>query len=248
VQELEPSIGGRWWTSSRLRLSALLLLLGLCVLVLLESNGPLSAPSSGRATDHASTRACALPAAPPLRSVDLDAVVGLHDQLLPVMAPLARLRYASGIAQPDVVWSDEPPQRFASARMTGDLWPAGFEMRVWARDPENPGRYADVVGDVFEFAGAKQAADFFAVAVGLRCHAHAQGSASSRPPGARTLTWRNPDRAIQDDVFLLRGPRVYRLAAAKIQRRSPQVERRTAIDWLERLACGLPQAGCRVSR
>ncbi len=248
MQELEPSIGGQWWTSSRLRLGALLLLLGLCLLVLLESNGPLSAPTSGGATDHASTRTCAFPAAPPLRSVDLDAVVDLHDKLLPVMAPLARLRYASGIAQPDVVWSDEPPQRFASARVTGDLWPAGFEMRVWTRDPENPGRYADVVGDVFEFAGGKQAAHFFALAAGLRCHVRAQGAAGARPPGAHTLTWRNPDRAIQDDLFLLRGPRVYRLAVAKTQRRSPEVERRAAIEWLERLACELPLAGCLVSR
>ena len=242
MQEPEPRIGGRWWTSSRLRLSALLLLLGVCVLLLVESNGPLSAPSG--ATGRPSARACALPAAPPLRSVDLDEIVRLHDELLPVMGPLARIRYASGIVQPDVAWSDEPPQRFASARMTGDLWPAGFEMRVWAKDPENPDRYADVVGDVFEFAGAKQAADFFALASGLPCHSHAQGSAESRPPGARSLIWRNPDRAIQEDVFLLRAPRVYRLSAAKVQRGSPEVERRVAIEWLERLACGLPQSGC----
>src|ERR1700689_2721424 len=85
VQELEPSIGGRW-TSSRLRLSALLLLLGLCVLVLLESNGPISAPRSGGATEQATIRACAFPAAPPLPSVDINAIVRLHDELLPVMA------------------------------------------------------------------------------------------------------------------------------------------------------------------
>ena len=114
-------------------------------------------------------------------------------------------------------------------------------MRVWAPNGD------DVVADVFLFAGNHDAAAFFSRAASVRCHRAATARAAARPPRARNLIWTNPDGPTQQDLFLLRGPLVYRIAAVRSGRghgHPPSVEREIAVSSIDALACELPDAGC----
>ena len=60
-----------------------------------------------------------------------------------------------------------------------------------------------------------------------------------------------PDGAKQIDVFLLRGSRVYRIVAVRLEGTPAQTaptERRASGRLLDALACVLPDAQCRASR
>ncbi len=121
-------------------------------------------------------------------------------------------------------------------------------MRAWSADPEVKRRYDDVVADVFEFADPGNAQKFFEEAANVHCRHQAGALLSASPPGASDLVWLNPDNATQYDVFLRRGALVYRLAEVRIKVLTPKREERVMFARVNRLACGLPHAGCSSER
>ena len=125
------------------------------------------------------------------------------------------------------------------------LWPAGYEMRQWARDGD------DIVADVFVFAQTSQARDFFGRASSTRCRPAGARIPVSSPPNARDIVWRNPDGVVQEDVYLLRGQRVYRVSDVRPQ--SPgttpsSTEQQIAFSIVNGLGCALPRSNCLASK
>jgi hypothetical protein len=231
-----------WWTSARLRLSLLLACLAAAIVALLAGGSGFSSSSSGTAIGAG--RSCA-PAPPPLAQASVGQLRDLHASLLAMMEPLSRTRYAYGIAEPQAAWFDESPSNLRSSLLADGDWPAGFEMRSWVVDPQLTSAYEDVGADVFMFAGAAQARSYFTQASSARCHRDGVEGSSSRPPLAHTLAWVNPDDATEEDIFLLRGPRVYRVAVVRPQGRTPSASQRQAgLARAAALACALPDAGC----
>jgi hypothetical protein len=226
-----------------MRLSALLLVLGLAVLALLSSDG-LAGAGSGTAAQ--TSRVCVHPRPPRLARSELRGIIRLRAGLLPVMAPLALYRYQSGIVYPEAIWSDESPQRLASSVSAGS-WPASFEMRSWAVDPERTGRYDDVAADAFEFEEPSEARQFLADASSAHCRSRGEAHPVSQPAGSSNLVWLNPDRAMEYDVFMLRGSRMYRLVEVRSQEHPLAREERLLFARIDRLACGLPKAGCQAA-
>jgi hypothetical protein len=238
-----------WWTSGKLRLSLLLACLGVSIVVLL-SNGARVFSSSTR--DAIASGHLCMPATPPLAEASVSQLKELHTGLLAMMAPLARSRYAWGTVTPEEVWSDQSPSALnSSARSSGPdewQWPASFEMRSWTADPQLTSEQDDVAADVFMFADSLQAHRFFTEASNARCHRDGVEGSAPQPPQAHTLAWVNPDDAAEEDVFLLRGDRVYRVVVVRPQGRTPSASRRqTGLARAAALACALPSAGCKRS-
>ncbi len=141
---------------------------------------------------------------------------------------------------PEDMWSDDLPLRLSSSRLADGLWPAGYEMRWWTRD-------YDVGADALMFPGVRQAREFFEEAASADCHRAGTQQPALLPPQARNLAWVNPDGAKEDDVFLLRGRRVYRVVAVRLQgapAMAAQAERQVGVEFVDTLACSLPGAGC----
>ncbi len=233
-----------WWLGRRVRLPVLLVCLGIAVFALLGSHNSILSRGSG--SSAASPDWCVPVTPPPLRNVPWRQVEDLRASLLPVMAPLARSRYAWGIVSAEDVWTVNSPQSIRSSEMDG-LWPASYEMRSWAIDPQLAPEQDDIVADVFLFAASGQARRFFAEATGTRCHRDGTERPASQPPQARNLTWVNPDGPTQEDVFLLRGPRVYRIGDVRPRTHS-SAEQRPGVSRINALACALPGANCPRSR
>jgi hypothetical protein len=122
--------------------------------------------------------------------------------------------------------------------------PGAYEMRWWAPDRD------DVVADVFVFERVAQARDFFERASSARCRPAGVQMPASSPLHARDLVWLNPDDVFQEDVYLLRGQRVYRVGDVRQPqggRMGPSVaERRVAFSIVNGLACALADSGCRA--
>jgi hypothetical protein len=225
---------GPWWAGSRARLSALLTCLVLALLGLLHDRAGVFS-SAGEPSP--SWRRC-IPLVPPLATVDFPGLYSLRESLLGVMAPLNRVRYAAGTVSTEVAWSDNSPVRLRSSRLEGGLWPASYEMRTWAGGGE------DIVVDVFQFATAGQARSFFEQAASARCRQAATEREASRPPRARNLVWVNPDGPTQEDAYVVRGPRVYRVGEVRSERQPAGVEQQAGVSRVDTLACALPGAAC----
>jgi hypothetical protein len=225
-----------WWMSGRARLLVLLACLTVAVVALLQARtGVLSGAGS---TDG---RTACIPAVPQLARADLAQLRRLRASLLPIMAPLARRRYAWGPVPGTVAWTDNAPESLRSSRGPDGLWEASYEMRTWARNGD------DIGADVFLFAGARQARSFLDMAASVRCRRAATEHYGSRPPGARNLVWVNPDGPPQEDVFLLRGRRVYRIAVViqeRLRRQRSNSAQALGVSVVNALACRLADAGC----
>lgn len=196
----------------------------------------------GRSAEGASTW-CAPHGLPAPTDADLEELVTLRAALLRVFRLYGGRWYAGGIATPDDMWSDDTPLRLRASRLADGLWPAGYEMRWWTRD-------YDVGPDALVFGGERQAREFFQQAASTDCHRDGVLLPALSPPRARNLSWVNPDRARQSDVFLLRGSRVYRIVVVRSEDtavETGQAERRTGAGLLDALACVLPDAQCRAS-
>jgi hypothetical protein len=226
-----------WWIGPRVRLSALLVCLAAAVVALLGTNT--SAFSTGGGSSGGARAGCIPAAVPTLASVRLDGIKDLRASLLRVMRPIGS-RYEWGTVAPASAWSDNTPQRLFQSGLTVSSWPGSYEMRVWARDRD------DVVADVFLFANISQARRFFDQATSVQCHRDGKAQPASRPPDCRNLVWLNPDGFTQEDVFLLRGPRVYRIGEVRLKRPSvpPSIEQRAGLSAVDALACSLNGAGC----
>jgi hypothetical protein len=229
-----------WWLERRGRLAILLVFLGIAVFALFTSHSKLLSPAGGNSA--AASDVCVPLAPPPLRDVSLRQLEALRASLLPVMRPLSRSRYAWGIVPTEVAWTDNAPQSIRASETDG-LWPASYEMRSWVADPELTPQQDDLAADVFLFANSADARRFFAEASAVRCHRHGAERAASKPPHARNLIWLNPDSAIEEDVFLLRGPRVYRIVDVRPESRSIS-GRQAGIERVNALACALVNASC----
>jgi hypothetical protein len=225
------------WFSSRLRLALLMLCLGAASVGLLVSRtSVLSAVGLGHGSGAAgASNWCVPDGLPEPAGVGLGRLVELRAALL-AATPRASRRYAAGIVSPADMWSDDVPQTLRATRSSAGGWPAGYELRWWTPS-------FDKVADVFVFSGPRQARAFFELAAGARCHGSGARWPVTVPLGARGLSWVNPDGAPQEDVFLLRGVRVYRVGVVRLAR-TPTVARRVDFEFAQALACGLPAAGC----
>jgi hypothetical protein len=233
-----------WWANSRLRLSSLLLYLGLAVIGLLTSGTHILSGSGG----SANASGTCVPRTPPLVRVPLSEIERLRMALRVVMAPIARYRYAWGTVSVDQPWLDETPQSLAVSRLAGGLWPASYEMRSWAANPGLAMRGDDIGADAFMFAAPDEAQRFFMQASDVSCHRQGGAWSPLRPPRARELLWVNPDDVLEQDVLLQRGRYVYRIVV--VGRQSPPAlparsETRAAVATADALACRLPDADCR---
>lgn len=144
--------------------------------------------------------------------------------------------YELGPIDSIAAWSDSNP----GTSITTDQ--AGYEMRWWMRNRD------DVVADAWVFSDAMQAHDYFTRASSSRCRPASTAVAASFPPGGRDVEWRNPDGFAQEDLYLLRGRRVYRVSVVKagVGASATVAARLAAFSLINELACALPDAGCDV--
>jgi hypothetical protein len=230
----------------RVRLSTLLVCLGAAIIALLCTRtgllGTVGIGGSGSA-EGASTW-CVPHGLPTLASADRSEVLQLRDGLLRAFDVTGGRGYTGGVVAPEDMWSDDSPLRADASRLAGGRWPAGYEVRWWTRA-------YDLVADVLVLGSAHQARAFFEEAASTDCHRDGVQRAAARwLPQGRNLAWVNPDHARQSDVFLLRGRRVYRVAAVRLddaRAETARAERRTGAEIADALACVLPGAECRAA-
>jgi hypothetical protein len=234
-----------WWFRHG-RMVGLLTMLGVAVLCLLGSQTSLLQAGSSSKEPTAWCIPAGLPAP---AVVNLNGLQRLRRDLLTVIAPLGSPRYAYGTIDTGSLWSENLPELPGRSRSLLGLWPASYEMRVWVANRADGGR-DDVVAAVLEFTTAAQARRVFDEAAGANCHRAALVQQAPRPRGARNLAWINPDDVAQEDVLLLRGSRLYRVDDVQPQRVAERPSNRVSapgFSIVDRLACGLPEAGCSPS-
>jgi hypothetical protein len=178
--------------------------------------------------------------APEVVTVAPESLGALRQDVARVIPQRVGRLYEEGTVRSAVAWSDEepsPPALSPTAKR-----PAGYEMRWWAPNGD------DVVADVLVFSSKQRARRYLALASSTRCREHALHSVSLRPPLGRNLSWLNPEGALQADVFMVRGARVYRIADAPAGSSPEQVREsgglNHAFDTIDVLACLLPSARC----
>jgi hypothetical protein len=231
-----------WWSRSELRLTVLLSLLGgVAILWLLTSAGELRGSAGGGGGHRVAVdRLWCVPGdLPQPVAIDRAELRELYLGLSAVVPRPAAARQAEGVAAAEDMWSDDAPQT-QNDETVGGRWPGAYEIRA-------PTRHYTVVADGLVFASARVARAFFAMAASTLCRSKAQSEPVSYLSGARNLAWINPDEAEQNDVFLLRGARVYRVGDVRnlgTERLSLPAE--AAI--VDRFACRLPEAGCSLRR
>jgi hypothetical protein len=230
-----------WLVDGRVRLALLLTLLAALVAYVLATRTGALGTAPGTADVDASAAAdCPVWAAPPVENVSRATLQGLREDLRGVMFDRDRRLYEQGLISSSNAWSDDEPGTHLSLPPS-PIDPGAYELRWWAANGD------DVVTDVFVFAGASRARDFFELASSARCRQLGAAFAASSPPGGRDLVWRNPDRFAQEDVYLLRGQRVYRVSVVRAGAGSgvTPAGRRAAFALVNGLACALPGAACR---
>lgn len=217
----------------RVRLSLLVTVLAVLLLYLLA--GQVS--GLGLMGTSGSGPTCGPAQGPPLADVSPAQLIGLREAARSAMAGRYGRLYARGTVTTANAWTDDAP--IAPTPGSASL-PGGYELRWWARNLD------DVGAAVYAFPSAAAAHAFFLHATSTRCRRQAQAAVASWPPGAVELSWRNPDRAMQEDVYLLRGARVYEVSDVRSEQTplGSAGERRAGFAVAESLACSLPQAGC----
>jgi hypothetical protein len=164
------------------------------------------------------------------------------------LAPANGHGYEWGTVTPSDVWSDDIPERGALEAASAAHWPGGFEVREWAPDPQWGASYRDdIVADAFLFATAVQARQFFRDASNASCHNSASAAFARQPAHARTLSWVNPDGEREEDLFMLSGRLVYRLADVRPQNHQPPPSRSEideGLTTMEALGCGMRRTRC----
>jgi hypothetical protein len=146
--------------------------------------------------------------------------------------------YEQGVVSESAAWTDAEPGNGgvpASGRQ-----PGGFEMRWWTVGRD------DVVADIFLFGTAADAKQYLDLAASPECRSKASLRAAPSPPGAQNLEWSNPFAYAQQDVYLQRGPRVYRVSVVQpaVHATVGAAMRLQGFHLVNELACDLPGAGC----
>ena len=232
-------------TGQRVRLSVLLVCLGLAVLGLVKSRSNFFTESSGTSAGIGASRTarteCAIGALPPVVSVHLDQLAELRASLLQIIATVGGQRASGGVMTPRRMWLGSTPQRVRLSRSPDGLWPGGYEIRQWAPG----GNY--IVVDVLLFARPNQARGYFDQFTNRRCNNATTQSAASRPPHARNLIAYELSSATSYFVFLTRGPYVYRIVDLRprhVGTRPSGAEQNTGLSTVDGLACALTVADC----
>jgi hypothetical protein len=244
---MEDANGIPWWTSARVRLALLLTGLGLLVFYLLAVQGGVSGlgASTGQApTTGAWAAGCPARDAPPVARVAPGYIAALRAEVGSVMRGRRGRLYEAGTVTSENAWSDNVPRPDEYSLPRAASVPGAYELRWWAPNGD------DIAADAFVFARAGQAHDFFERATSARCRRMGTQLSTASPLNARDLVWLNPDNVVQDDVYLLRGHRVYRVV--DVRRRQESTSRgdgqQLAFFIVNGLACALPGAGCQPSR
>jgi hypothetical protein len=221
-----------WIGDQRVRLVLLLVVLASLVAYVVTSwTGALGIGNGPAVGD------CPFDGAPSVETVRRARLASLREDLRQMMFFDRSLRpYEQGPVPSGSAWSDTEPGSQASL----DPSEGSYEMRWWM------GNGDDVVADVMVFADTGRAHDFFERASSTGCRPQSIARAASFPPGGRNLAWRNPDGFAQEDVFLLRGRRAYRVAVVKAgaKGRIAAAARSEAFSLVNGLACALPDAAC----
>jgi hypothetical protein len=199
--------------------------------------------TGGTPAGVASSPGCPLEQAPPLSTLTPAELRRLRDDVSRVTVFDPRLQpYEQGLVSATVAWSDAEPD--AGAALSPDRHvPGGYEMRWWMPNGD------DLVADGFVFPGASLAHDFLRQATTTDCRSRSSTHDASFPLGGRNLGWVNPDNFVQQDLYIQRGRRVYRVTVVKAGvghsiTRAAQAEAFALVDGL---ACALPGAGCKAA-
>lgn len=228
------------WASRQARLAVLLSILAVlvCYLALARSGVlGLGGTASVGAARGMWAQGCPVREAPAVANVAPGRLLELRAQLRRiVLGPMHRRLYRLGTVTSENAWSDNFPQEGITLL---PQVPAAYERRWWTTG-------TDLVDDVFVFSGAQTARDFYELASSARCRPDGAQPPTSSPPGARDLAWRNLDDVFEEDVYLLRGVRVYRVSVVLDQSGSGQdsADRHAGFVIADGLACALPQADC----
>jgi hypothetical protein len=232
-----PSSRLPWWMSRRVRLTALLLVLAVTALALTGARRSLF---SG-ATASARTM-CTRPALPAVMNVPLDRLLELRAQLLGVVDGVGGHRSPGGTVTPESIRLGLPPQKLTASRLTGDLWPGGYEMRQHAGD----GDY--LAADALQFASAREAHSYVELTTRAACRfPPIEVKASSAPAQTRNLASVDFAAFTTYSALVQRGPLVYRVAEAHSQRAAarPSIfQLGPGVAKVNALACRLPDATC----
>jgi hypothetical protein len=192
------------------------------------------------------TQSCPINEAPVLAAVDPARLAGFKRDLEGMIASReARFPeekgltpYEQGVINESAAWTDMEPGNGgvpASGQHSG-----GFEMRWWTVGRD------DVVGDIFFFESSAEAKQYLELALSSECRSKASHRAALFPPGAHNLEWSNPFKYAQQDVYLQRGPRVYRVSVVQpgVHATVGAATRLQGFHLVNELACALPGAGC----
>jgi hypothetical protein len=246
-----PAASGGGWRPQHL--VVLLLCMGVSVVGLLVTRDLTSRLTSGSGYSGASaavstSSTCKPDQLPQLASVTPDELAALRANAEAAIAPAHGFGYEWGRISPSQVWTDNDPEPTTLQASRVARPPGGFEVREWTPDPQWGSSYRDdVAADAFLFATAAQARAFFDDASRASCHNSASTARARQPAHARALSWVNPDGEREEDLFMLSGRLVYRLADVRPQNHQPPPSRAEVDEGfatVEALACGLPHARC----
>jgi hypothetical protein len=183
---------------------------------------------------------CPVSGAPTVATIARPDLLGLREGLRRLELFEGGMRpYEYGLVDSGSAWSDGEPGREESLPRR-DRDPGGYEVRWWRANGD------DLVADAFVFSTAGEARDYFTRASSDRCRTAAAALPARIPPGGRNLQWRNPDGFAQEDLFLLRGRRVYRVAVVRAEAgsRTTVAARNADFSVVDSFACLLPGVEC----
>jgi hypothetical protein len=231
-----------WLSDERVRLVLLLALLASLVAYLVASGTGALGLFGDFGGDTVTLGNCPVAGAPSVADVSGSRLAGLRRDIRQVVSFERGLRpYELGLSNAPSAWSDAEPGT-SSVLPRGPDNQGGYEMRWWLRNRD------DLVADAWVFADVDQAHDFLERASSADCRTASTAVAASFPPGGRNLEWRNPEGYAQEDLFLRRGRRVYRVSVvvAGAGGSATSAKRKAAFSLVDDLACALPRAGCDV--
>lgn len=188
----------------RLRLLVLLVILA-SLLAYAVTQRPWTIRGTG-AEAAAAPSNCPMEKAPVLQTVDLEQLNRLRAGITAEAVFGTDLHsYEEGFVGIAAAFSDQEPTMQPISTSDQGV-EAGYEIRWWT-----PTRH-DVLADVWLFEDADSAGDFIDQATNLRCREGARKTMAAVPEGGVDFEWRNPYGFMQQDLFLSRGARVYRLS------------------------------------
>ena len=216
---------------------------------------------------------CPVADAPTLSTVSRTQLLRLRDDVGRIVSFDSRLRpYEQGLVGATVAWSDAEPDAYAALSLgdgvagagadhggrgtdggghgtdggashgtAAQRVPGGYEMRWWIPNGD------DLVADGFVFASANEAQGFLRQATKTNCRPRGSIHDAAFPSGGRNLGWVNPDHFAQQDLYIRRDRRVYRVTVVKagVSDSIAADAETEAFALVDRLACFLPGTACR---